>query len=290
MRLHADGLYLRIPGNEANAKLWVNLYAPSTADWKSAGVKVEVATDLPIGQTATIKITPQASKKFTLALRRPFWAGDGFSVKVNGSVFKTAAPADSYVEIARTWKPGDTVELVMPKTLRKEALAGNPNRFAVMWGPLVLAGDLGPEMGEADRRRTPAPEVPVLVAPEQPVANWLKPVAGKPGTFRTAGVGLKQEIDFVPFYQLPRRRYAVYWDMYTPAEWTKRETEYRAGKRSRRSWRPQPSPSRNPVRCRRSAIPTNRGKTARRCGWRIASAEPRPNGFPSTYPSIPRTP
>ena len=68
----------------------------------------------------------------------------------------------------------------------------------------------------------------MLVAPEQPVANWLKPVAGKPGTFRTTGVGLKQEIDFVPFYQLPRRRYAVYWDMYTPAEWTKRETEYRA--------------------------------------------------------------
>jgi hypothetical protein len=60
------------------------------------------------------------------------------------------------------------------------------------------------------------------------VTSWLKPVAGKPGTFQTTGVGLKQEIDFVPFYQLPRRRYAVYWDMYTPAEWTKRESEYRA--------------------------------------------------------------
>ena len=32
-----------------------------------------------------------------------------------------------------------------PKTLRKEPLADNPNRIAVMWGPLVLAGDLGPE-------------------------------------------------------------------------------------------------------------------------------------------------
>lgn len=232
--LHADGLFYESQGNEANPKLWVNLYAPSIADWKSAGVKIEVATDLPIGQTATIKITPQASKKFTLAVRRPFWAGDGFGVKVNGSVFKTAAPADSYVEIARTWKPGDTVEVTMPKTLRKEALAGNPDRFAVMWGPLVLAGDLGPEIRGGGQARTPAPEVPVFVAPEEPVANWLKPVAGKPGTFRTAGVGLKQEIDFVPFYQLPRRRYAVYWDMYTPAEWTKRETEYLAGEEKRK--------------------------------------------------------
>jgi len=217
--LHADGLYY-----ESGDKLWVNLYAPSTADWKSAGVKLDVTTDLPIGQTATIKVNPQSSRKFTLALRRPFWAGNGFSVKVNGSVMKTVAPANSYVEIARTWKAGDTVELVIPKTLRKEALPDNPNRFAVMWGPLVLAGDLGPEIGG----RAAAPDVPVLVAPEEPVANWLKPVDGKPGTFRTTGVGLKQEVDFIPFYQLPRRRYAVYWDMYAPAEWTKRETDFRA--------------------------------------------------------------
>jgi len=93
----------------------------------------------------------------------------------------------------------------------------------VMWGPLVLAGDLGPEISS----RGPAPDAPVLVAPEQPVANWLKEVVGKPGTFRTTGVGLKQEVDFVPFYQLPRKRYAVYWDMYTPAEWTNKETEFR---------------------------------------------------------------
>jgi DUF1680 family protein len=217
--LHADGLYY-----ESGDKLWVNIYSPSRAEWKSSGVKLEVATDLPIGQTVTVNVTPQESKKFTLALRRPFWAGDGFSVKINGSQMSTVAPPGSYVEIARTWKAGDKVELVVPKTLRKEALADNPNRFAVMWGPLVLAGDLG----AASAGRTSGPEVPVLVAPEQPVTNWLKPVTGKPGTFRTEGVGLKQEIDFVPFYQLPRRRYAVYWDMYTPAEWTKRESAYRA--------------------------------------------------------------
>lgn len=221
--IHADGLYY-----EAGDKLWVSVYAPSTADWKSAGVKLDVATDLPTGQTATVKVTPQSPKKFTLALRRPFWAGAGFTVKVNGAVMRTAAPANSFVEIARTWKAGDTVEIAMPKTLRKEPLPDNPGRFAVMWGPLVLAGDLGPAL-TGEQARGPRPEVPILVAPEQPVTNWLKPVpdSAKPGTFRTTGVGLKQEIDFVPFYQLPRRRYAVYWDMYSPAEWTKKEAEIR---------------------------------------------------------------
>jgi hypothetical protein len=218
--LHSDGLYY-----ESGDKLWVNLYAPSTAEWKTAGVKLEVATSLPEGQTATIKVTPVSPKKFTLALRRPFWAGSGFSVKVNGAALKTIAPAGSYVEIARTWQPGDTVALEVPKSLRKEALPDNANRFAVMWGPLVLAGDLGAEAG---RGQTPGIQAPVLVGSDQPVASWLKPVAGSPGRFRTAGVGLKQEIEFAPFYQLPRRRYAVYWDMYSPAEWSKKETEYRA--------------------------------------------------------------
>jgi uncharacterized protein len=218
--LHADGLYY-----ESGDKVWVNVYTPSTAEWKSAGVKLDVATDLPVGQTVTVKVTPQTSKKFTLALRRPYWAGNGFLVKVNGKAMPSVAPANSYVEIARTWKSGDTVELTMPKTLRKEALPDNPNRFAVMWGPLVLAGDLG--AAASGRGGATGPDAPVLVGADGPVGNWLKPVADKPGTFRTSGVGLKQEIEFAPFYQLPRRRYAVYWDMYTPTEWSRKETEFR---------------------------------------------------------------
>ncbi len=217
--LHADGLYF-----ESGDKLWVNLYTPSTANWESAGVTLEVTTALPLGDTATLLVKPRGRRRFTLALRRPYWAGAGFGVAVNGKSIKTAALPGSYVEIRRTWKAGDKVELALPKTLRKEALADNPNRFAVLWGPLVLAGDLGPEL----RGRAAGPEAPVLVAPEQAVSNWLKPVAGEPGVFRTTGAGLKEEITFMPFYRLHRRRYAIYWDLYSPAEWTKREAEYRA--------------------------------------------------------------
>ena len=64
-------------------------------------------------------------------------------MKVNGAAVKDLPTPDSYVEITRAWKKGDTVELVLPKTLRTEPLPDNPNRLAVMWGPLVLAGDLG---------------------------------------------------------------------------------------------------------------------------------------------------
>ncbi len=222
--LHAYGIYY-----ESGDKLWVSLYAPSTANWQSANVKLKMSTDFPDGQFASLQITSDTPKKFTLALRRPYWAGTGFSVKVNGKSLANLPRADSYVEIDRTWKKGDSVELVLPKTLRTEPLPDNPNRVALMWGPLVLAGDLGQEQ---ERRRGPdrsaEPQAPVLVAAALPVENWLKPVTGKPGMFRTSGVGLTSDVDFLPFYQLPRRRYAIYWDVFTPQEWKKKSEAYAA--------------------------------------------------------------
>ena len=225
--LHGYGIYY-----ESADKLWVSLYVPTHANWETEGVQVEMNTDFPMGETASIEVTPKAARKFTLALRRPYWAGVGFSVKVNGHALKDLPKADSYVEITRTWEKGDTVELALPKTLRKEPLPDNLERFALMWGPLVLAGDLGPERQGHERRarRTAAGEdsAPVLVAAAEPVENFLKPVPGKPGTFVTSGVGLTSDITFVPFYQLPRRRYAIYWDMCTPEEWKKKSEAFAA--------------------------------------------------------------
>jgi len=225
--LHGYGIYY-----ESGDKLWVSLYTPSTVDWRAKAVKLDVTTDFPIGESVSLKVDAKSARKFTLALRRPYWAGDGFSVRVNGKAVKNIPKPDSYVEIGRTWKSGDKVELVLPKTLRKEPLANNPNRFALMWGPLALAGDLGPEI-DLDRRellgsKAAAADVPVFVAPNEPLDNWVKPVAGKPGTFHTTGVGLTTDVTLVPFYELPRRRYSIYWDMFTPEEWQKKSAAFEA--------------------------------------------------------------
>ena len=222
--LHADGIYY-----ESGNKLWVNIYTPSSAEWKAAGAKLEMQTDFPEGQSATLKLTLKSRKKFTLALRRPSWAGGGFSVMLNGKAVKDLPQPGLYVELNRTWKNGDTVELVLPKTLHEEALPDNPRRVALMWGPLVLAGDLGPEERRGrGNRAAQSNAVPVFVVTEQPVANWLKPVPGKPGSFRTDGVGHEKDVDFLPFYRLHRRTYAAYWDLFTPQEWAKKAEELAA--------------------------------------------------------------
>jgi len=223
--LHGEGIYY-YKGSE---EFWVGLYAPSIARWDSAGVEVETSSDFPIGTSASVKIRTKTPKKFMLALRRPYWAGDGFSVKVNGQALKETPAADSYVKIDRVWREGDTVELNLPKQLREEPVPDNSSRMALMWGPLVLAGDLGPAVHQDDEENMPAPSAPpIVVTANTPVQQWLKPESGKPGWFTTSGVGLSKDIEFAPMYELPRRKYAVYWDVFTPEKWTKRSAEYKA--------------------------------------------------------------
>ena len=215
--LDGDGIYY-----ESADRLWVNLYVPSTAEWKAAGLHLTVDTDFPEGESAKLTFALPAPRRFTLTLRRPAWAGEGFAVKVNGEEFKGLPKPGAYAELTRSWKSGDRVELTMPKALHLEPLPDNSRRVAILWGPLVLAGDLGSE-GDFPAQKPVA--VPVFVAADRPVANWLKPVPGQPGNFRSDGVGQEKDVDFVPFYRLHRRAYALYWDLYTLLEWEKKAKE-----------------------------------------------------------------
>jgi hypothetical protein len=162
-----------------------------------------------------------------LLLRRPRWVGDGFTVKVNGAP-QDARADGGYVALTRTWKAGDTVALTLPKTLHLEPLVDNPRRTAIMWGPLMLAGDLGPEPPRSDGRArgaTPAVDVPVLVSASRNPADWLKPIAGRPGEFQTDCIGRDNDFALAPFYRLHRRVYMGYVDLYTPADWEKKSAD-----------------------------------------------------------------
>src|SRR5262245_2686861 len=229
--LHGYGLYY-----ESGDKLWVNLYAPSTARWEAAGVDLVMDTNFPEGETASLKLTLKAPKQFTLSLRRPSWAGDGFTVKINGQPVKELSKPGSYIELKRRWKSGDTVALTLPKTLRLEPLADNRRVAAILWGPLVMAGDLGPERQgrRGEQPAGPPINIPSLIAAERPLSDWIKAVAEKPGNYRTNGVGRDQDVDLMPFYRLHRRTYSVYWDLFTPTEWDKKAAELAAERERQR--------------------------------------------------------
>jgi hypothetical protein len=139
-----------------------------------------------------------------------------------------AAQASSYVELKRTWKSGDTIELAIPKSLRLEPTPDNRRVAAIMWGPLVLAGDHGPRRDER-RGAPPAPPVPVLVAADRPVDSWVSPSGGRQGDFKAQNVarfvgqpGSAGDVTLAPFYRTQERRYSVYFDVLTPPEFDAR--------------------------------------------------------------------
>jgi DUF1680 family protein len=256
--LHGDGIYY-----ESGDKLWINLFAPSTAEWTSAGAILKVDTDFPEGESATLEITLQSPKELTLALRRPYWVGDGFSVKVNGKVVsknvidpyldvpESGRPVEgragvdksgTYVELTRIWKTGDRVELILPKTLRLEPTPDNPQVTALMWGPLVLAADLGPERERGRDVSSEPPTVPVFVAAGKTIDEWVQPVSGEAGHFRIRDVGrdsfgadIEIETDLIPFYRLHRRTYSIYFDLFTEAGWEEKKAEYVAEQERQRA-------------------------------------------------------
>lgn len=47
----------------------------------------------------------------------------------------------SYIAITREWKDGDRIAATYPMQIELEATPDNPNKVALLYGPLVLAGE-----------------------------------------------------------------------------------------------------------------------------------------------------
>ena len=134
--------------------LWVGLYMPTTLHWKEKGVTIKQDCLWPAKHSA-IKIT-EGEGDFTLKLRVPYWATQGFSIKVNGKEVAKSYQPSTYVELEQKhWKVGDVVEIDMPFSKHIEygadklssdvaSMDGTPLKTSwvgtLMYGPLVMAG------------------------------------------------------------------------------------------------------------------------------------------------------
>jgi DUF1680 family protein len=214
---HTDSIYFHDDQN-----LFVNLFIASQLDWKEKGITLEQQTTFPDSESTELRFTCEKPVVLTLNIRQPFWATNGFAVAVNGDKLPYSSPG--FMQINRTWKSGDTVTVWMPFALRTEAFADNPNRFALAYGPLVLAAAVEP--------RKP---FPVVVADEATLLASLKPVAGKPnsfhgspGVFRVPGQDTSGSVALEPFYKAYDEHYVTYWDRLTPEQWAAKQEDFKA--------------------------------------------------------------
>ena len=78
-------------------------------------------------------------------MRIPSWLRSAPEVRINGQILDGSAAPGSYLAIRRAWRQGDRVDVALPMHLHVEPLPDDPHMQAFLYGPLVLAGDLGNE-------------------------------------------------------------------------------------------------------------------------------------------------
>jgi DUF1680 family protein len=229
----SEGFYFH---NEQS--LWVNLFFASEVNWRDKGVIVRQETRFPEEAGTRLVIQTKSPARFTLNLRIPYWA-EAASVTVNGKPFQPhqkLAPS-SYAKIDRTWKNGDHVDVKLPMRLHLQTIPDDPTLAAIMYGPLVLAGELGTENLDSKRIYSddkflhggfPPIAAPELAGDRNLLDKWIQPVSAPVGktvgekdialTFRTVGAGRPKDVVLSPFYRLFNQRYCVYWRFPPAAE------------------------------------------------------------------------
>jgi DUF1680 family protein len=140
--------------------LYVNLYEPSSINWKVKEQPVSLTLDgsFPFSPHIGLTVGVQSPVKMNLRVRIPSWAAKKVEISVNGKKYATGKPG-SYAELSRKWTNGDKVDFTLPLNHRVTQYAGidtiaGYKRYAVEYGPILLAavgGDKAPhEIGTSN--------------------------------------------------------------------------------------------------------------------------------------------
>jgi DUF1680 family protein len=209
--------------------LWVNLFFASEVNWREKGVVIRQQTRFPEEAGTRLVIQTKSPAEFALNLRIPYWA-ENASVTVNGKAFRPSEnlKPSSYAKIERTWRNSDQVEVKLPMRLHLQSIPDDQKLAAIMYGPMVLAGELGTQ--DLDPKRIysddkvlhggfPAIPVPELAGDRNALQKWIQTVSAKdkPLTFRTMRADHPLDVTLSPFYRLFDQRYCVYWRFRTDA-------------------------------------------------------------------------
>ena len=217
---YAEGIYY----DGADESLYVNLFIPSQLNWKEKNTIITQQTNFPEDDDINFTVETKSPQAFALHIRKPHWATNA-SLLINDKPASVETDKDGYIIIKRTWKNNDKIQLTLSKSLYTESIPDNPNRIAILYGPLVLAGALGDTMPD------PAFGTPVLLTDDKNVNDWIKPVSNNSITFEMKGVGKPHDVKLIPFYKMYNQYYSVYWDYFTNQDWNQRQAEYEAEKK-----------------------------------------------------------
>lgn len=185
-----DSIYFHSADHQA---LYVNLFVPSTLNWKERNLILTQRTSFPYEDTSRLVVRGRG--EFDLKIRVPRWATRGFAIKINGQTQNMAAVPGTYATVRRSWQDQDQIEWQMPFPFHLQRVMDAPNLASLFFGPILLAAE---EPGPRSDWR------PVTLDAADPG----KSITGDPRTLRfRLGDALLR-----PFYEM-YGRYSVYFDV-----------------------------------------------------------------------------
>lgn len=126
------------------------------------------------------------------------------------------------------WEAGDAIEIILPMKVWQYTSMDDANKIAIMYGPLVLAGQLGKENfpkedivdDHLSLMNYPGIEVPALITEEADVSNHV--IQKEPLKFEITEIveSARMPLLLKPFYALHHERYTIYWEKLTPMEYS----------------------------------------------------------------------
>jgi DUF1680 family protein len=219
----ADSIYFR-----RGSDIFVNQFIASTLDWKDEGLVLEQVAQFPREQGTTLKIKSSRPGVRTIHVRIPSWATADAQVKINGRPLEAMADPGSYLALRKIWQDGDTITVSTPMELRQETLPGDNSVAAALYGPLVLAADLGTappdeayhiiHSGDTVPKKLPAafPLPNAAATSEADTKQWIQVDSASDLRFTAAGESAKSQL--IPLYEIGDQRYSVYWQMENPKQ------------------------------------------------------------------------
>ncbi len=228
------GKYNELVYTHQNDSLFVNLFVPSSLNWKKKGVTLQQETTFPYEEKTKLTITG-GNGRFPLLIRYPGWVKAGaLKVIVNGKAVPLSLKPSSYIAINRQWKKGDVVQVSLPMHNTLERMPNVPEYVALLHGPLVLGAKTGTEgllgLVADDSRwghiahgeRLPVDKAPILIE-DNPAAipARLVPVTGAPLQFTFSNLKVVNPANLVlePFFGIHDARYMLYWMSLTNSQY-----------------------------------------------------------------------
>jgi DUF1680 family protein len=199
--------------------IYVNLFIPSELNWGEKGFVIRQETRFPEEAKTSLVVHVNKPTQMILRVRIPYWTGEGGYAEINGLRLEAYTSPGSYLAVKRTWREGDRLDVRIPMELHRHPMPDDLNLAAIMYGPLVLAGELDAvdlPRDEIYGKYGPAAEpilVPYFSVRSDDLDSWIVAVEDEPLRFCTVDAGIPYDVTLVPFYRLFGHRYAIYWEI-----------------------------------------------------------------------------